>query len=300
MTQPTEVATLLRATHQGTLRIVGQEIPCFNLENGERVISGRGITRAIGMKGRGQGITRILDFKRLKPFIDEDLEVAISSPRYFVGVGSRVTKPTPAYEATLLVQLCEMLLDAKAAGALQTEQEIRYAKYAEALLRSFAKVGIIALVDEATGYERDKRRDELQQFMDLYVAKEIRPWVQMFPDEFYEEIYRLRGWKWKSVGGRHPRFVAKLTNYIIYDRLPTPVVDRLRELNPVVRDGRRKDKNFQWLNEEYGHPTLKALLIGSMALMRGSPDWPRFVRILERSFPRPGAVRQEELPLADE
>lgn len=127
-------------------------IPCFVLDDGTRVISGRGMTAAIGMRGRGQGIQRILGHRAFKFLIDEQLEVAIDNPIRFVGSGSWKANPASGYEATILLSLCEVILAARDEEMLRTEQELRYAKCCEILVRALAKVGIIALVDEATGY----------------------------------------------------------------------------------------------------------------------------------------------------
>src|ERR1017187_10215400 len=59
-----------KATHKGTLKIAGQELPCFVLEDETRVISGRGMTAAIGMKGRGQGTARIAALLKQKTNAD--------------------------------------------------------------------------------------------------------------------------------------------------------------------------------------------------------------------------------------
>lgn len=75
--------TPMKATHQGELVIGPTTIPCFVLEDGTRVISGRGITSAISVKGRGQGIQRITAHSILKPFINNDLVVAIENPINF-------------------------------------------------------------------------------------------------------------------------------------------------------------------------------------------------------------------------
>src|SRR5262245_39982160 len=61
---------LPKATHAGELTLGNITIPCAVLEGGTRVISGRGMTTAIGMKGRGQGVSRIVTHKRLRPFMD--------------------------------------------------------------------------------------------------------------------------------------------------------------------------------------------------------------------------------------
>ena len=64
---------------------------------------------------------------------------------------------------------------------------------ADMLMRSFAKVGIIALVDEATGYQDKREKDALQELLSIYLTEEKLKWAKTFPDEFYKHLFRLRG-----------------------------------------------------------------------------------------------------------
>lgn len=108
------------------------------------------------------------------------------------------------------------------------------------LIRSLAKVGIIALVDEATGYQAVRARDELQRLLEQYVSEDFRPWVRVFPDAFFEEIYRLYGWDYKPGQTKHPAYVGRMISEYIYDRLPEGVTDGFRRVNPKsAADGGR-------------------------------------------------------------
>ena len=148
----------LRATHKGILHIANVDLRCYVLEDQRRVISGRSLTEAIGMKGRGQGASRIPTHPALKGFIGPDLAHAIENP-------IQIKPNSTGFEATILLQICEAILNARDAGALKTGQEQRYAKAADTLMRAFATVGIIALVDEATGYQAQRDHDELQKIL---------------------------------------------------------------------------------------------------------------------------------------
>jgi hypothetical protein len=150
--------TTKRAEYSGTLALGDIELSCFVTADGERFISGRSMTGAIGMKGRGQGMARISTNLTLKPFMNNDLVVAIEQPVLIIG---KTPKPVHGYRAEILADLCDSLLEARAAGALKTEQEARYGQFAEVLVRAFARVGITALVDEATGYQYDRKHDAL-------------------------------------------------------------------------------------------------------------------------------------------
>jgi len=284
---------LPKATHQGELVFGDAKIPCFVLEDGRRVISGRAMTKAIGMRGRGQGVLRISAHKTLKPFINDELESAINNPINFLGVGSR---PTAGYEATILHDLCQAVLEARDANSLKTDQELRYAKYCDALIRSFAKVGIIALVDEATGYQYERDRSALHKILEAYVAKELLPWAERFPDEFYSELFRLREWRYSPLSIARPAFVGKLTNEIIYDRLPPGVKSELQNKNPKDPETkRRKHKHHQFLTYELGVPHLERHLASVITLMRASPNWVTFKRLFTRAFPKHGDQLDLEL-----
>lgn len=277
---------LPKATHAGILKIGDLELPCFVLQDGTRVLSGRGMTKAIGMKGRGQGVERISSHKTLIPFIINGLDVAIQKPIRFVGVGSRTTNPTAGYEATILLQLCEAILKARDEGVLKTEQEKRYARQCDMLIRAFAKIGIIALVDEATGYQYDRARDELNVILQAYIAKELLPWTKRFPDEFFKQIYRLNHWEYREGNHKRPQVVGKLINKLIYEPLPPGVLTELRRLNPKTEKGYRKHKFFQFLTSETGHPHLDKQIIEVVTLMRISDDSGQFKQLFEKAFPK--------------
>ena len=159
--------TAPKAPFKGTLKI-GAGLPCFVLEDGRRVISGRGITKAIGMKGRGQGTARIASLLRQKDTRFNELALAIENP---LMIDSGAPMPTQGYEAPLLVELCQAVLTLRDAGVLKTEQEQRYAQACDLLTRALAKTGIVALVDEATGYQEVRPKDALQRYLEMIVAQ---------------------------------------------------------------------------------------------------------------------------------
>lgn len=290
---------LPQATHEGVLHIGDIEIPCAVLADGQRLLTLSGVQQALGRarqaKGRkyyrdDAGLPVFMAAQNLKPFITNELLLASEYIEFRPLRGPRAF----GFHADILPKLCDMFLDAEEANAL-TRQQQHIAARAKLLMRGLAHVGIIALVDEATGYQKVREHDELQKLLSAYVSPELLPWTQTFPQEFYDEMFRLRGWAWKPKKGRRPRLVGRLTNEIVYDRLPPDVVEELRRKNPVVKNGRRKDKNFQWLTEDVGHPILKAHLIGTIALMKATSTWPQFKRVLEKVYQKPGSVRQEEM-----
>ena len=100
-------------------------------------------------------------------------------------------------------------------------------------MRALAHVGIIALVDEATGYQDVRARNALNEILEQFIADELRRWTKLFPDEFYRQMFRLRGWEWKvqSIKQR-PGVVGNYTNDLVYQRLAPGVLDELRRKDP--------------------------------------------------------------------
>ncbi len=280
--------------HKGTLHIANVDLRCFVLEDQRRVISGRSLTEAIGMKGRGQGASRIYTHPALKGFIGADLALAIENPIQFKSGGL----PTTGFEATILLQICDAILNARDANVLKTEQEQRYAKAADTLMRAFATVGIIALVDEATGYQAEREKDELQRILSAYISPELMPWTGRFPPEFYEQMFRLRNWPYRPLSTKRPLTAGKLTNQLIYEKLLPGVLEELRRKHPPDETGRRKHKHHQFLTNDIGNPHLEKQLAVVTALMRISPNWRVFTTHFSRAFP--SEVEQMTFEFEDE
>lgn len=293
---------VLRAIHGSPdrpLRIGDVQIPCYVLEGGLRVLSGRGMQSALhlGQKS-GRLLNAFLSKSNIRPFVSNELEAALEKPLRFIRPG-RGGRLAVGYEATILADICDVVLAARKEGVL-TEAELKVADECEVLTRAFAKVGIIALVDEATGYQEVRPRDELHRILEAYIAKELLPWTRRFPPEFYKELFRLRGWQWDPMSVKRPRLVGRDTVYIIYERLPAGVLDELRVKNPTVRPGVRKYHHHQFLTEDIGNPHLEKLVTIATAFMRASPSWPVFKRLINRAVPlqkSASAKLQQELPM---
>lgn len=267
------------------------EIPCYVLEDGTRVLSQRGMTAGLGMSqgtagGDGDRLVSFLRGNRLSPFVSRDLAALIQAPIPFRHPGGG--KPALGYPATILADLCDAILSARKAGALQKQQE-HIADRCEILLRGFARVGIIALVDEATGYQRDRAKDALARILEAFVAKELRAWVQTFPPEFYEQMFRLRGLDFPETSQvQRPRYFGLLTNDIVYKRLAPGVLSELKRVTPRNEDGRPTAKFFQSLTSNIGYPKLKEHLGAVIAYMRISRSWDEFMNLLDQHYPRYG------------
>lgn len=283
------------ATHRGTLRIGQMEIPCAVLKDGRRVLSENGIANALG--GRSGAAKRLkteaektgahmpvfLASQSLKSFIPGDLWDGPLMPIIYKS-GDTVVE---GYPAEALPEICNIWLNARQAGVLNPQQRDR-AQAAEILIRGLAEVGIIALVDEATGYQNTRDREALQAILDKYLRKEFAAWAKRFPDEFYREIFRLRGWDWNAMSVARPGVVGKYTNDIVYERLAPGILDELQHRNPVLESGHRKAQHHRLLTDDIGHPALAQHLHAVIGLMRASATWEGFKSLLDRAFPKKG------------
>lgn len=294
---------LIKATHTGELKFQsGSAIPAAVLEDGTRVLWQQGFLRAIGRTGRaaasaiseeGLQLPIFLRAENLKPFITEEL-IEASKPITFKPIISSRGGVSYGYKAELLPRVCNVFLQAADAGVLRANQKHIH-EQCKLLIRAFAVVGITALVDEATGYQFDRARTALLEILEEFVEKELRKWVRTFPDEFYMQICRLKGWKLADINKR-PAIFGKLTNNLVYRRLAPGVLTELNRLTPRDSKGRLKNKLFQRLTENVGHPRLRELLASEITLMRifEDGDWESFYKAMGKAIPIYG-----DLPLFD-
>lgn len=189
--------------------------------------------------------------------------------------------------------MCEVYLRAREDKVLLKTQ-LNFAQVCEVLVRGLAIVGIVALVDEATGYQYERNKDELYKILEAYIAKELLPWTKRFPDEFYKEMFRLRGWSVNPISAsKGPRYAGQLTNELVYERLPPGVLEQLKQVNPSDDNGQRRHRHHQFLTDKIGNPHLEKHVASVTVLMRVSRDWPAFDALFKRAFP----VLGDQLPL---
>lgn len=295
--------TTMRATcgsPDHPLKIGDIEIPAYVLADETRVLSQRGLQGGIGMSTSGgskvgeQRLAVFFDSLAAKGIDVKDLPARIRSPIRFLPPGGGMA--AYGYEATILADICEALLAARRVpGVLQKQQE-HIAERCEILVRGFARVGIIALVDEATGYQKDRARDALARILEAFVAKELQPWIKTFPAEYYEELFRLRGLPYEIGSVKRPQYFGCLTNDIVYKRLAPGVLNELKRVTEKNSDGRPIKKYFQHLTTNIGYPKLREHLGAVVAVMQLSNGYKDFVTKLDRIRPRCTEIG-ETLPL---
>ena len=190
------------------------------------------------------------------------------------------------YEATALPDICEAVLEARAQGKLR-HQQMRIASRCELLARGFMRLGIIALVDEATGYQKERARDALAKILEQFIAKELRPNIRLFPSEFYENLFRLRGLEFPRDSGKKPQYFGHLTNDIVWARLAPGVLEEMRAIIPKRESGKGRKYPFtRRLTEDIGHPKMREHLASVTTIMKLSDEYDDFEVKLDRVHPR--------------
>ncbi len=111
-----------------------------------------------------------------------------------------------------------------------TERQMQMAMKASMFLSACAKVGLEALIDEATGYQYERAEDALQVKLRAFIADELRAWEKTFPDELWAEFGRLTGWE-GNLNSR-PKWWGKLVIELIYDTLDPDVALYLKNNKP--------------------------------------------------------------------
>ncbi|MBD5214740.1 MAG: hypothetical protein HDS75_07985 [Bacteroidales bacterium] len=274
----------LYATHKGIVKIGEYSVPCAVLNNGKRVFIQREIVGLLTGNKKG-GLDRYLQAKTLQEYV----------PDKFKGDGlvqnvykfRLDNKDAHGFEATDVIDISMMYINANNDGKLLASQK-HLAAQSLVIVSAFAKTGVIAVIDEATGYLKEKNRakDELQKFLQSFMREEAAKLVKRFEDSFFEMIYKMRGWTWNYTH-KHPGVVGQWINDLVYERIAPMVLSELRKKNPTLANGQRKYKHHQFLTDEIGIPKLLAHISTLEAFGRASNyDWNMFLDMVDRAFPK--------------
>jgi hypothetical protein len=288
---------------EGVLELAGQEIPCAVLADGRRILNQAGFLRAIGRARSpkaGTGVLSTVDelpfFLQagvLKPFLTDDLRQSTKALFYKTRSGSDAV----GYNAELLPRVCDVYLkfrdrSLQNSGRLPSRYD-RMVVACDILMRSLAHVGIVALIDEATGYQEVRPQDALRAYLEKIIRKELAAWVKRFPDEFYENIYKLKGWAWPGMQKNRYSVVAHYTRDLVYQRVGPSVLEELEKKEPRNEKGRRTNKLHQWLTDDVGNPMLAqhlySLIMFQRLALKNGFGWHRFVKMVDQVMPRKGS-----------
>lgn len=290
------------ADSQGVLHIGDVGLEVYVLDDKRRVISKKAMANALRLQSEGgNAFLRTMSRKGVRSVLSDDLEKKIENPIFFRPLGGDLAD---GYEAETLIEVCDALIEARNQKKLHSSQTF-LALQAEIIVRSAAKIGIIALVDEAAGYV-DRAKDEYRKLFDKFIRKELAEWEKEFPDKFFDMIYRLYGLKrQKPDSSRHPQFFGHFIRRYIYHPLANSngaILEKLDEKNPVVYDnGGRRYKFTQWLTEQVGKQVFRQHLWQVVGIGEAATSKDGFVRGFYRAFPEaiPRSGDEDQLDFLD-
>ncbi len=280
---------IISATHKGILPIGGLQLDCYVLEDGRRVFHKRGMAKAIGLKSEGgNAFIKTLSGKNLGSEIDEKLRNDIENPILFNVSGA---DPAHGYEAEILVEVCKAVVRAQKSGKLNSSQE-RMVNQATAIVNALAKVGIVALIDEATGYQTQRSPEALRLLVDAYIEHEKREWEKEFPDDFYITLNKVYGsdpYVKQAKGStviNKPQHFANFTNKFVYGPLENgAVLKELQRVNPQIdAKGTRKQRFHQFLTKGYGIEKLREQRQEVLTMLKLSDNIDEFKALYEKRF----------------
>lgn len=261
--EPTK-ADMPQSLFPGTLEMGGVNISCHVLSNGKRVFVQTGVVNALTGTESGD-LKSYLSSAKLSKYIDV-AEIARRTIEFRIPGYPRVAK---GYEAELLVDICDAFLKAREDKSLLPSQ-LKLATQAEIIMRSYAKVGIIALIDEATGYQKVRAKNALQLKLKAYIADEMQEWAKQFPDEFFFELARLENVHY-SPRSRPLRWGKYIMNFV-YRAIDQDVAKELKDRTPNPHKG---ENLHQWL-QVYGKEQLNAQIYQVLGIMKTCKNMDQF------------------------
>jgi hypothetical protein len=278
------------ALREGSLPLGDVMLDCYTLKDRRRVFHKRGLAKTLGMKSAGGNVflRTFFNTKGIGSLVTEKLREKLANPIEFKTLRGDLAH---GYEATTLIDICEVIMEAKKHAKLTIRQHFLTVQ-AEIILRASAKIGIIALFDEATGFIKDKRKEEYRELFKIFIREDCREYEREFPNQFPDMIYRLYNLKRNPIHkNRHPQFFAKFTRKYIYAPLVNSngaILELLDEKNPIVyKSGGRKYKLFQFLND-LGLPALRAQIWQVIGIGNGTRTKEGFQKAFGIAFPQPG------------
>lgn len=283
-----------KITHEGELLIGSIAIPCYVTADGSRILSATAMQNALKLNDyegdrSSVRISRKLNQKWIQPYLYPEGQERTYEPVDCY----RGKQKIRGYKANVLVDICDAFLEARDNIEMNPRQ-LETAKECEILLRGFARVGLTALIDEATGYQFAREHDELQKILSAYVSEEVLKWQKTFDIEFYQEMFRLwnQPFTAENIKGKRPSFFGKLTTKYIYNHLPAAVIEKAKEQSLKNDNGGYKYRWHQSLTKDVGREHLKKQIQSVTTLMSVCDTKEEFQVLFDKKFNK-GPVQME-------
>ena len=236
----------LKATHKGNFKKeLGVDAECYVLNDPGKtaVITQLGMGEILGLGSGGSRLPRFVFNKTMSEYLGPELAEKIRNPVIFhivsAGQGGASLVKANGYDATILIDICRAVLQAKSDGRVINPAVVAQAGI---IVGASAKAGIQGLVYALAGYRPEA--EEVISAFKAFVQAEAKKYASEFPPELYLEWARLYGHKpqrsWKDM---------HLTiNHVYY-----PLAKSDGQLLALLREaksssGDRNAKLFQFLN----------------------------------------------------
>lgn len=238
---------------EGLVRIGSYELTAYVITDGksvERVLSTRAIVGALTSEntektsGRKRGdLDQYLE--RLQP----DLAAKAAATNFDF---DSPTGPAHGYCSSVLADICDAYVSAALEGKLRANQK-HLARNAHAISSALAKVGLDALIDEATGYQAEVRAGERQHAIDRYLRDHAARYERLLCDSLIRELSRLHGYTHGRA--QPPRFIMAFVGQVYADILGPDLHKELKE-----RSGQRREHS--WLK-----PDVMTMLVAKLEVV---------------------------------
>lgn len=291
------------ATHQGQMALGDLMLDCYVLSDGRRVFHKRGMAKALGLKSEGgNAFMKTMQRKGLGSVLPDKLREKIDNPINFRPL---VGDTGHGYEADILAEVAKGIIEAARGDGVLTRAQEPLVAQARILMHAFAKVGVIALIDEATGYQQIRDPGALRLLVQQYISAERREWDKQFPDSFYDELNRIYNSKKLTtttngaVIQNRPQHFANFTRTYVYEPLENgAVLEELDRINPKLdAKGTRRARFHQHLTLGYGIEKLKRQVQTVETLASVSDNISQFKRLFGKKF---GVPKGAQLDLLDD
>lgn len=118
-----EPEKILKATHGSSktpLELGNVKIPCYVLEDGTRVLSGRGIQKSLGTSATsGKWLEKFVNKKEILSHFETGVLAQLNHPIAFTRPDAGGSQSiTYGYEATLLIDVIDAIIDANRTGVI--------------------------------------------------------------------------------------------------------------------------------------------------------------------------------------
>lgn len=271
-----------RAIAKGALSIFDPPVPCHVLADGRRVLGARGVQRALA------GVTENGHFGRFLARISSENSPVEVGPISFVAQGGVHLGIT----AEDFQRLLSAVVDLAFKGPVHAARQHIVAN-ARRMEKALVGVGLVALIDEATGYQKERPDNALAQLFKQYLLDECGKWSLEFREPFYTHLARVYRHAYTPGQSTRPAFFRGFTWRYVYGVLPPEVRAELQVRNPNPHEGTVR-------HHQHLTPAAKAIVRGHIlrltTVLRQSRDAFDFKRRFDLEFH--GTAFQEEFSFA--